>query len=229
MGEAADFETLSAKVHAGQAVYSPGVLRLYDWFVLGISNRFVWRCPTRHLEELYRAHLSRNHLDVGAGTGYFLDRCGPLVTASDASPPRIVLMDLNPNCLQTAAVRIARYRPQSLQRNVLEPIRFEGAGFDSIALNYVLHCLPGTMAEKSAVFDHLRPLLAPGGVICGSTILAGGVAPNLMARQLMAAYNRKGIFGNRNDSLEALQAALARRFESWEVQTRGCVALFWGR
>jgi hypothetical protein len=50
-----------------------------------------------------------------------------------------------------------------------------------------------------------------------------------MARRLMAAYNREGIFGNRHDSLEALKAALARRFELWHIDIRGCVALFWGR
>lgn len=229
MSEAADFETLSAEVHAGQAIYSPRVLRLYDGFVLGFSNRFVWRCPTPHLEELYREHLSRNHLDVGVGTGYFLDRCGPVLDASTSDPPRIVLMDLNATCLQTAAARIARYRPQMLQRNILQPVAAEGPPFDSIGLNYVLHCLPGTMFEKASVFDHLRPLLAPGGVIFGSTILAGGITRSLLARRLMAAYNRKGVFGNRHDSLEALKVALAQRFESWHIDIRGCVALFSGR
>lgn len=37
------------QVRAGQAVYSRRVLALYDWFVLGISNRFVWKCPTPQL------------------------------------------------------------------------------------------------------------------------------------------------------------------------------------
>lgn len=228
MSESFDPSLLSADVHAGQAVYSRRVLSLYDWFVLGFSNRCIWRCPTRCLEELYRRHLSRNHLDVGVGTGYFLDRCGP--TGDDRSaPPRIALMDVNPTCLETAAQRIARYRPQSLQRNILEPVAADGPPFHSIAINYVLHCLPGTMGEKAIVFDHLRPLLAPGGVIFGSTILAGGVASSLMARWLMAAYNRKGIFGNRHDTLEALQQALAERFDAWHVDTRGCVALFSAR
>lgn len=229
MSEPVDSHAIPADVRAGQAVYSPHVLKVYDWLVLGFSNRFVWRCPTTHLEDLYREHLSRNHLDVGVGTGYFLDRCGPAVDDCASDPPRIVLMDLNPTCLQTAAARIARYRPQTLQRNILQPVAFEGPPFDSIGLNYVLHCLPGAMSEKSAVFDHLRPLLTPGGVLFGSTILSAGVRRNPMARPLMSAYNRRGIFDNRSDSLDALQSALAQRFGSWHVQTRGCVALFWGK
>ncbi len=29
------------------------------------------------------------------------------------------------------------------------------ARFDSIGLNFLLHCLPGTLREKAIVFDHL--------------------------------------------------------------------------
>ena len=210
--------------HAGQSVYSPGVLRMYDWFVLGLSNRFIWRCPTRHLEQLYREHLTANHLDVGVGTGYFLDHCEFL----DPSP-RVALMDLNENCLSTAAARIARYNPEQLRRNILEPIAFDGEPFDSIGINYVLHCLPGTIEKKSIVFDHLRPLLNPGGVLFGSTLLAEGVPRNAVARRLAATYNRQGIFGNAADSLEGLQSALDARFATWQVDTMGCAALFWGR
>jgi hypothetical protein len=72
-------------------------------------------------------------------------------------------------------------------------------------------------------------LLPPGGVLFGSTILADDIAPNRMARRFRAAYNRKGIFGNRDDSLEALQTALSHDFETWDVRARGCVTLFWGR
>jgi len=42
----------------------------YDLWVLGFSNTFVWRCPTRLLLEFYNEHISGNHLDVGVGTGY---------------------------------------------------------------------------------------------------------------------------------------------------------------
>ena len=27
--------------------------------------------------EMYRKHLTANHLDIGVGTGYFIDRCAP--------------------------------------------------------------------------------------------------------------------------------------------------------
>jgi len=211
-------------VFAGQAVYSLRTLRLYDVVVLGLSNRFVWRCPTRELRALYDRNVTGNHLDVGVGTGYFLDRCRFPVPS-----PRIVLMDLNENCLAAAANRIARYEPTTVRRNVLQPIDFGGDRFDSIGLNYLLHCLPGTMTEKASAFDHLRPLLNPGGVMFGSTLLTDGVRKNPLARRLMAVYNRKGIFCNTDDSRAALEAALRERFAETHVRIVGCAALFRAR
>ena len=88
-------------VEAGQAVYSPLVLSVYDILVLGISNRLLWRCPTPGLVDLYNRNLGARHLDIGVGTGYFLDHAKWPV-----SRPDITLLDLNPNSLAAAARRI---------------------------------------------------------------------------------------------------------------------------
>lgn len=212
------------QVEAGQAVYTRRTLALYDFVVLGVSNPFIWKCSTRRLEEHYARHLSANHLDVGVGTGYFLDRC-----RFPADTPRVALMDLNPDTLAFAAQRIARHAPKTYRRNVLEPIAFAGGGFDSVGVNYLLHCLPGSLAEKAVVFDHLKALMNPGAVIFGSTLLQGGVPRSALARGLMAAYNRKGIFSNREDDLETLQHELGQRFREVSVEVLGCAALFSGR
>jgi hypothetical protein len=212
------------QVAAGQAVYTKRVLGAYDFVVLGVSNRFVWKCPTRRLEALYDEHVTANHLDVGVGTGYFLDRCH-----FPSASPRIALMDLNPDALAYAARRIARYRPETYCRNVLEPISIEAPKFDSVGVNYLLHCIPGSIEEKSAAFDHLKALMNPKAVLFGSTLLQGGVARNWAAKRLMDAYNRKGIFANRRDDLEGLRRALGRRFRDVSVEVVGSAALFSGR
>ncbi|HEY8067208.1 MAG TPA: class I SAM-dependent methyltransferase [Methylosinus sp.] len=209
------------QIAAGQAVYTPAVLRLYDMLVLGLSNRFVWKCPTPRLRALYDAHVSGNHLDVGVGTGYFLDHCRFPVAA-----PRVALMDLNATALRFAAERIARFSPQSYRRNVLEPIAFDAPKFDSVGVNYLLHCLPGAIAEKAVVFDHLKALTNDGAVVFGSTLLPGGAARSAAARRLMEFYNRKGVFSNTADDLDGLRDALERRFRTVEIDTVGCAALF---
>ena len=209
--------------HAGQAVYSPFVLTLYDLGVLGLSCRWLWRCPASTLLAHYQQHISDNHLDVGVGSGYFLDK-----VRFPSSSPRVALMDLNPNSLDYCAQRISRYQPETLQRNVLEPIDYQGGKFDSLGMNLLLHCLPGTMGEKARAFDHLLPLLTPGARVFGATILQGDVPRNVAARGLMKVYNRQGIFSNQNDSLASLKQALESRLEQVEVQVEGCMALFSG-
>jgi hypothetical protein len=51
----------SKQVEAGQAVYTNRTLAVYDLVVLGISNRFIWKCPTRRLEEHYNQHISNRN------------------------------------------------------------------------------------------------------------------------------------------------------------------------
>ena len=214
----------SEQVAAGQAVYTKRVLGSYDIFVLGFSNRFLWRCPTGRLLQHYNRHVTANHLDVGVGTGYFLDRC-----RFPSAAPRIAMLDLNRNALDFASRRIARYRPEKYLRNVLETISIDAAKFDSVGVNYLLHCLPGPIESKAVALDHLKALMNGKGVLFGSTLLQGGVPRSWCARRLMDIYNRKGIFSNRNDTLDGLERALRERFRDVTVETVGCAALFAGR
>ena len=209
-------------VHAGQAAYKGWILTwVYDALVLGFSNHVLWKCPTAGLLDLYNANVTSNHLDVGVGTGYYLDHC----RFPDAEP-RLALMDLNENSLSCAAKRVARYRPETIRCNALEPIPFDGPGFDSVGVTYLLHCLPGRMADKAVLFDHLRPLMNAGAVLFGATIVQGSAPRGAAAQRLMDLYNAKGIFSNRQDTVEALDHELGKRFPRRDIALVGCVAVF---
>lgn len=51
------------QIHAGQAVYTRPILKIYDLAVLGLSNRLIWKCPTQRLVEHYNKHVT------------FVDKC----------------------------------------------------------------------------------------------------------------------------------------------------------
>ena len=211
------------RLHAGQAAYTLTTLRLYDAFVLGFSNRFLWRCPTRHLRALFDRNVSSRHLDIGVGTGYFLDRA-----RFPDRTPAITLLDLNDTCLDVASGRIARYRPACVTANALEPLPVIGQ-FDSVSLCYLLHCLPGAMAEKAVVFDHVAAVLAPGAALFGATIVQGSAPRSWAARWLMNLYNRKGVFTNADDTEQTVRDALVARFTDVSIRLHGCVVLFEAR
>jgi SAM-dependent methyltransferase len=208
---------------AGAAIYIPPILRIYDLFVYGFSSPFAWRCPEKEFIDLYNNNISKRHLDIGCGTGYLLDRC-----RIPSPSPEVTLVDLNPNSLKWTSRRIERYHPMSHIADILHPLPFDER-FDSVGMNYVLHCVPGNMAVKAVAFDHLKARLNPGGVLFGSTIPFTGVRHNALARLIMALFNGMGAFNNTADSLDDLSDALHRRFSDVRIWTVGSVALFVAR
>jgi SAM-dependent methyltransferase len=218
----------------GSAVYSSFVLKLYDAWVLGISNRLAWRCGTRKvLLPFYRRHVGEHHLEVGVGSGFY-----PSHADLRAEHHQVTLLDLNEHSLAAAARRLG-HPPVAplvappvtqLAGDVMQPLTMlEGRRFDSIALFYLLHCLPGAMNEKARVFAHLKGHLAADGVLFGATVLGDSAGHNWFGRALQRTYNRKGVFDNRHDTLEALRAALSLHFAEVCVEQEGVVALFVAR
>jgi hypothetical protein len=212
------------EVEAGQAVYTKGILSLYDIVVMDISNRYIWKCPSALIEAHYNANVSSNHLDVGVGTGYFLDRC-----KFPTDNPRIALMDMNLNSLEFTSRRLRRYQPEMYQQNVLEEVSTPIVSFDSVGANYLLHCIPGAITDKAIIFDRFKSLMNPGACVFGATVLQGDVERGWLAKKLMGLYNKKGIFSNTEDDLEGLRSALLKRFENVKIEVVGCVALFSGQ
>jgi hypothetical protein len=209
---------------AGEAVYTKAMLSIYDEVVLGFSLRWIWDCSSRHLLDFYNEHVGASHMDVGVGTGYFLDKC-----RFPCWKPTIMLLDLNPNCLKRAAGRLMRYCPQQLLADILEPLPHELGQFDSIGLSLLLHCLSGTMATKTQIFGRLKPSLKKGGTLFGVTVLGRGIRLSRLALSVTKLYNAFGIFSNLSDDQVGLEAGLARHFPIYRVYTQGCLAFFVGK
>ena len=214
---------MAIEIPDSAAIYSPLILRFgYDAWVLGVSNHLAWKAPTSLLRRFFEANVHPDHLEAGAGTGYFPDRCH-----FPCSTPQITLLDVNPHCLAQASRRISRYRPATVLADITRSVPLARDAFGSIHLGFILHCLPGPMAAKAKVLDNLIPLLRPDGVLFGTTLLPDG--GNRFARFLTSAYNRKGIFGNLGDTLEELGTELRARFPVVTIERAGQVALFTGR
>lgn len=206
----------------GAQVYTPLSLKIYDWWVLNISNNHAWRCSTKnillpHLQQ----HIGDKHLDIGVGTGYYL-----------ANTPQgsqdITLMDLNSHSLVSAKKRIGSERiSECVLHDVFQPLPAHMYNsFDSISMFYLLHCLPGDMAAKLPAIALVASAIKEGGVMCGATILGEGVDHNAFGRKLMNIYNKKSIFSNRRDSLESLREILSIHFKCVDIKLHGTVALF---
>ena len=207
-------------LEAGHAVYTKAFLRIYDPLVLGFFGRFVWRCPTSVLVDRYDALTGDPHLDVGPGTGYFLQEIAP--------PGSVTLLDPNPNVLAHCRARLANLQPTAIQADILESPPDIGR-FGSVGMNYVLHCLPSRDNRKAMAVANAATLLRDSGVLFGATVLGSPDVHTLISRRALAANNRRGIFDNRDDSVETLAEALDQSFHETSIDVIGSVAVFSAR
>lgn len=204
--------------YAGQQHYTQAFLKIYDPLVLGLFTR-IWRCPTARVRAHYQQHVRRRHLDVGPGTGYFLDR----VQLPDR--PEVTLLDPNVHVLAHASRRLSELAPTTVEADILAPLPDLGP-FGSVALNFVLHCLPGTMAAKAVAIDNAASVLDTDGVLFGATILGESELHTTLSRSALRANNRRGIFDNLDDTEAGLTATLTRSFEQVQVEIVGSAAIF---
>lgn len=205
--------------YAGQKEYSPWFLKIYDPLVLRFFGPVVWRCPTGRLVEHYNRHVGRRHLDVGPGTGYFLERARLLADA------QVALLDPNPNVLAHASRRLAHLAPSVSEADVYMPLA-DDRRFDSAALNYVLHCLPGPMSRKAAAIRNVAAVLEPDGVLFGATVLGTPELHTWLSGVVLRGTNRRGSFDNLSDTEDGLREILTDAFAAVDIEVVGAVAIF---
>ncbi|HEY8026407.1 MAG TPA: class I SAM-dependent methyltransferase [Burkholderiaceae bacterium] len=209
------------KVKRSQQFFNRLTLPWYDLVLYGLVSKFAWGASIQRLDAHYRKYATANHLEVGVGTGYLLDR-----VEFPSQAPRLALMDLSVPCLESTSRNVARYTPETYVQNLLEPIKQPIAPFDSIAVNYVMHCVPGDFAEKHVAFLHLATLLKRDGVLFGTTVLAQGVKKNFLAGPALWLLNAIGLFNNQRDNARDLECVLRRHFLLVEFEVVGVVAFF---
>ena len=140
----------------GASEYTPFFLRIYDPVILGFFTRVVWRCPTALLVERYRRHIRPRHLDVGPGTGYFLERAN-----LPAGTP-VTLIDPNTNVLEHASRRLKGLDVTTVEADVLKQLPLDET-FDSAALHGVIHCLPGPLSRKAVAVANVAAVHRESG------------------------------------------------------------------
>jgi hypothetical protein len=214
-------------------VYTRSFLTMfYDYYVLGFNMRYIWGCPTSTvLLPFFTENFSRNHLDCGVATGWFLSTAlgRPFRTHGKQ---RLALLDINPNPLRAAENRVLAATTatdtQTVEADVTLPPPPELAGqkFDSIAMMNLFHCMPGGK-DKFKAFGTYKELLSDHGVLSGCTVLGPKHTKSWITKFYLKWYNHWwGVFNNWDDTREDLEEALHREFEEVETTLVGVTLLF---
>jgi SAM-dependent methyltransferase len=196
-------------------------LSIYDVALWKVAAPIVWRCPSNAIRHLYRQHAAQRHLEIGPGTGFFLDDAFVLRRIS-----QLVLADASVGSLTTSRLRVASADPAAALVDASTGLPFRPGAFDSVGLNFVLHCVPGAdLHEKATMISATATVLSSEGRLFGSTLL--GVHPaNPVARVARRIGNRAGLFDNQGDRLEDLETVLAELFTDVSVARCGAAATF---
>lgn len=213
-------DNFDSETNVSQRYFNPLLLTMYDFFLYKFISKYIWGCSTELLIQRYKHYVGLKHLEVGTGTGHLMDKCNPDTIHLD-------LMDLSRACLNKSSKRLKRYTPVMIRHNILEKPIEEDKRYDSIGINYVMHCVAGDFTTKSIAFGNLKKLLKDDGVIFGSTVMQTNQS-SLVARIFMTLLNRIGIFNNSGDTFTDLKNALKHHFKYVAVciSNHSSVALF---
>jgi hypothetical protein len=218
---AANHDVTNQRIKRSQRFFNRASLFVYDLLLYGVISKYAWGSSIQRLDQHYKKYMSLNHLEVGVGTGFLLNRA-----VFDSAHPRLGLMDLSRECLEKTKRKVARYAPETYVQNLLEPIQYQIDKFDSIGINFVMHCVPGGFKEKGVAFAHLQPLLSENGVLFGTIVLSEDVHKNVLAKPFMWLMNALGVFNNRSDNAQGLEECLESHFQVIEFEIVGVTAFF---
>ena len=196
-------------------------LFIYDFWVLGIVNTFAWSCSTvRYLLPQFRANIRKNHLDVGVGTGYYLDK------SQIPHTTRLTLVDIEWAALEAAKKRSRRSDANLVLADILQPLSLKEM-FDSVSMYYLLHCIPAPMRDKCSIFSHIKYNMTADGIIHGATILGKGVADdNWFGKRIRRRCLNRGVFHNKEDNAYEFEEALRKNFKKVETRVVGAVFIW---
>ena len=207
------------KTEKSQAFFNPWLLSIYDFFVFRFISPYLWGCSKNQLIDRYMELSGHTHLEIGVGTGFLLDQYNP-------GNIDLSLMDLSNVCLERSAKRLRRYQPTIWRKNILHPIDGVNKPFDSISINYVMHCVAGEFTHKGAAFGHLKKLLKPDGVLFGTSVMKTDES-NIFALIFMWLLNKVGVFNNTGDNITELEKSLKQHFSYVVVEKKSASVMFY--
>lgn len=185
----------------------------------------VWKCPKQHLEQQFISNVSLNHLEVGVTSDFSFTR-----RLKANKNLNMVYLDPDAKALKRAGKNTAHLKPRLFQGSLMHQWGFRNQKFNSINLNFVLHCLQGDFEGKvNALCINARSCLADNGTIFGSAILRDRISTNPLSEYFLNRCNKSGVMNNEKDSYRKLERMLNYYFNNVHITMVGYVVMFEGR
>ena len=196
-------------------------IQKYDKFVNEINCEKVWKCSRKHIINNYNSNINYNHLEIGPGTGMFLKKENLNVNLN-----KLTLVDINNKILNHSRHNLDSEH-SNINSLVYDLFSYEipsNIEFNSVGINYVLHCVPGNLQTK---LDKLIGNLGNNKYnLFGASVICDPLHMNPIAEYELMFLNAVGIFYNNNDTYEELNEYLNNKNYNFSLKKQGYVAIF---
>ena len=196
-------------------------IQIYDKLVNEINCEKVWGCSKKYIINNYNKNIDINHLEIGPGTGYFLKKQN-----LDVDLNKLTLVDINSKILNYSKnnLQLDYSNIDVLSHNLFSCKIPSNVTFNSVGINYVLHCVPGNLQTK---LDKLICNLGNNKYnLFGASVICDPININLIAEYELEFLNMFGIFNNNYDTYEELNEYLINRKLNFSLKREGYVAIF---
>ena len=187
-------------------VASRQLVSVYPRIVQGFITPYVWKLSNQKIDDMYKTHTGRNHLEIGPGPDPY----------NFCKNTNITFMDLNIHSLHMAKNKVVH--ANTVLGSAIEPDDFPShQSYDSIGIFNVMHCIHEP-SKWARLFYNAKNVLSPGGVIFGSTVLNKDAFSKLL--------NTSGIFHNKHDNLDQINRSAKPHLQKMYAHEFGKCALF---
>ena len=193
------------------------VLKNYDFFVNHINCKYVWRCDQQNITNKYNRNISKNHIEIGPGTGYFL---------KDYEFNNLTLIDVNTNILSECKKNLEKNckNINIINTNVFEKNNKIAVNHcESVGLNYVLHCVPNNLSIS--INNLVNNIPKKNYQLFGSTVIPPENKYNLANLEIFI-LNKMKIFNNKKHSEEDISSYINKNFHKNKINKIGHNLLF---
>ena len=193
----------------------------YDRIVNDFNCKNVWKCPTVNIFNNYRNNISYNNLEIGPGTGFFFNKKN-----SGINLKNLTLVDVNKDILNFSKQNLEKEYSniEVLHHDLFSQKIQESIYFESVGVNYVLHCVSGNLQTK---LDKLIHNLGNNKYkLFGASVICDPLHMNTIAEYELIFLNALGIFNNNEDTYYELEEYLNSRNIKFSLRKQGYVAIF---
>lgn len=189
----------------------------YDYLVNDLNCNLVWQCEKNNIVQNYVSNITGNHIEIGPGTGYFLQ---------NEQFNTLQLIDINNDILVNSGQNLKKnsIEIQSHCHNIFSYTLTHLKPADSIGLSYVLHCVPGKIEDN--VKNLINNIHFDKYILFGASVIKDPEERNMFAEIELFWLNKLGIFNNHGDTYKGLQKYLQESGFEYNLRLEGYVAIF---